>query len=62
VQKKSIRAGDEASKPLESYRAEELEQMKKNFSGQSFAGVSYDKYRERFVRKLRPEKIPVNLT
>lgn len=61
AQKKSARAGDEATKPLESYRAEELEQMKKNFSGQSFGGVSYDKYRERFVRKLRPEKIPVNL-
>jgi len=62
ARKHNARATDEATKPLESYRNEELEQMKKNFLGQSFAGVSYDKYRERFVRKLRPEKIPVNLT
>lgn len=61
ARKKARRAEDEKEKPLAEYRREELDQMKKNFAGQSFGGVNYHKYRHRFVHKLRPEFIPPNL-
>lgn len=55
--KKRMRAQDEAHRPLESYRAEELLQMEKNFFGPD---PSYHQARRRFVYKTRPSETPLH--
>jgi len=56
--KKRRRALDEAAKPLEAYRAEELERMKLNFFG---FDSSYHVARFNFVRKVPRSRTPLFL-
>jgi putative two-component system hydrogenase maturation factor HypX/HoxX len=49
---------DEARKPLETYRAEELERMKQNFFG---FDPSYHVARDHFVRKVPRSRTPLHL-
>lgn len=58
ARKKSKRALDEATKPLEQYRAEELEQMKLNFFG---FDSSYHVARYNFVFKVPRSRTPSHL-
>jgi putative two-component system hydrogenase maturation factor HypX/HoxX len=53
--KAARRAADEAAKPLEAYRAEELERMKLNFYG---FDPSYHVARSNFVRKVPKSRTP----
>lgn len=48
AEKRARRAADEAAKPLAAYRAEELDEMRRNFYG---FDVSYHVARQRFVHK-----------
>ncbi len=50
-EKQGVREADEKVKPLEEYRFEELEQMKRNFWGED---LSYHVARSAFVRKHTP--------
>lgn len=52
------RAADEAEKPLALYRAEELEQMRRNFYG---FDPSYHVARSNFVRKVAKSRTPVTI-
>ncbi|WP_045223292.1 enoyl-CoA hydratase-related protein [Methyloterricola oryzae] len=55
--KRAQRAHDEAIKPLESYRAAELQHMRANFAGQFYGGdVNYHEARYNFVHKIRPKE------
>jgi putative two-component system hydrogenase maturation factor HypX/HoxX len=56
--KNARRAADEANKPLESYRAEELERIRLNFWG---FDASYHVARQHFVRKLPSSRTPLHL-
>ncbi len=56
--KRARRAADEAAKPLESYRAEELERMKLNFYG---FDPSYHVARYHFVFKVPKSRTPLYL-
>lgn len=56
--KRAARARDEAEKPLEAYRAEELEHMKLNFYG---FDPSYHVARHEFVFKRLPAWTPLHL-
>ena len=56
--KAATRAADEAVKPLEAYRAEELERMRLNFYG---FDPSYHVARDHFVRKLPRSRTPLHL-
>ncbi len=56
--KAATRAADEAVKPLEAYRAEELERMRLNFYG---FDPSYHVARDNFVRKLPRSRTPLHL-
>ncbi|WP_298987094.1 enoyl-CoA hydratase-related protein [uncultured Roseibium sp.] len=56
--KRKVRARDELSKPLASYRARELEQMHKNFFG---FDPSYHVARYNFVRKVPKSRTPLTL-
>ena len=56
--KNARRAADEAKKPLESYRAEELERMKQNFFG---FDPSFHVARDHFVRKVPRSRTPLYL-
>jgi len=55
AQKRASRAADEAAKPLEAYRAEELERMKLNFYG---FDPSYHVARYHFVFKVPKSRTP----
>ena len=57
-QKQDRRQADESTKPLESYRAEELERMKLNFFG---FDPSYHVARDHFVRKVPRSRTPLYL-
>jgi putative two-component system hydrogenase maturation factor HypX/HoxX len=57
-QKQERRQADESVKPLESYRAEELERMKLNFFG---FDPSYHVARDHFVRKVPRSRTPLYL-
>jgi putative two-component system hydrogenase maturation factor HypX/HoxX len=52
------RRADEATKPLDAYRAEELERMKLNFFG---FDPSYHVARDHFVRKVPRSRTPLYL-
>lgn len=56
--KARLRAADEADKPLALYRAEELEQMRRNFYG---FDPSYHVARSNFVRKVAKSRTPVTI-
>lgn len=56
--KARLRAADEAEKPLALYRAEELEQMRRNFYG---FDPSYHVARSNFVRKVAKSRTPVTI-
>jgi putative two-component system hydrogenase maturation factor HypX/HoxX len=56
--KRSGRAADEAAKPLDAYRAEELERMKLNFYG---FDPSYHVARYHFVFKVPKSRTPLYL-
>jgi putative two-component system hydrogenase maturation factor HypX/HoxX len=56
--KRLSRAADEAERPLESYRAEELEQMKLNFYG---FDPSYHVARFNFIHKVAKSRTPLYL-
>jgi putative two-component system hydrogenase maturation factor HypX/HoxX len=56
--KRARRRADEAHKPLEAYRAEELERMKRNFFG---FDPSYHVARDHFVRKVPRSRTPLYL-
>jgi putative two-component system hydrogenase maturation factor HypX/HoxX len=56
--KQAKRATDEAAKPLESYRAEELERMKLNFYG---FDPSYHVARYNFIFKIPKSRTPLYL-
>lgn len=56
--KRDARAGDEAQKPLEQYRAEELERMRLNFYG---FDPSYHVARYNFVYKIPKSRTPVTI-
>jgi putative two-component system hydrogenase maturation factor HypX/HoxX len=56
--KRRQRALDEASKPLESYRDEELEKMRRNFWG---FDPSYHVARHNFIRKVVKSRTPLHL-
>ena len=58
AEKNARRAADEARKPLEAYRAEELERMKLNFFG---FDSSYHVARDHFVRKVPRSRTPLHL-
>ena len=58
VAKIARRAADEAKRPLESYRAEELERMRLNFWG---FDASYHIARQHFVHKLPRSRTPLHL-
>ena len=57
-EKNARRRVDEARKPLETYRAEELERMKQNFFG---FDPSYHVARDHFVRKVPRSRTPLHL-
>ena len=57
-EKDARRRDDEARKPLETYRAEELERMKQNFFG---FDPSYHVARDHFVRKVPRSRTPLYL-
>jgi putative two-component system hydrogenase maturation factor HypX/HoxX len=57
-EKNARRHADEARKPLETYRAEELERMKQNFFG---FDPSYHVARDHFVRKVPRSRTPLYL-
>jgi len=57
-EKVARRCADEARKPLEAYRAEELERMKLNFFG---FDPSYHVARDHFVRKVPRSRTPLYL-
>jgi putative two-component system protein, hydrogenase maturation factor HypX/HoxX len=57
-EKNARRRTDEALKPLEAYRAEELERMKQNFFG---FDPSYHVARDQFVRKVPRSRTPLHL-
>ncbi|ARJ67918.1 hydrogenase maturation protein [Magnetospirillum sp. ME-1] len=56
--KRLTRAADEAQKPLEQYRAEELEHMKLNFYG---FDPSYHVARYNFIHKVKKSRTPLYL-
>jgi putative two-component system hydrogenase maturation factor HypX/HoxX len=56
--KRARRAADEREKPLESYRAAEMERMQLNFYG---FDASYHVARHHFVRKLPRSRTPLHL-
>jgi len=56
--KRVTRAGDEAAKPLAAYRAEELDEMRRNFYG---FDPSYHVARSHFVNKTPPSWTPRHL-
>jgi putative two-component system hydrogenase maturation factor HypX/HoxX len=56
--KARLRAADEADKPLARYRAEELEQMRRNFYG---FDPSYHVARSNFVRKVAKSRTPITI-
>jgi putative two-component system hydrogenase maturation factor HypX/HoxX len=56
--KQANRAADEAVKPLENYRAEELERMKLNFYG---FDPSYHVARYNFIFKIPKSRTPLYL-
>jgi putative two-component system hydrogenase maturation factor HypX/HoxX len=58
ARKRAMRAADEAAKPLEAYRAEELERMKLNFYG---FDPSYHVARYHFVFKVPKSRTPLYL-
>ena len=58
IAKRLTRASDEAAKPLEQYRAEELEQMKLNFYG---FDPSYHVARYNFIHKVKKSRTPLYL-
>jgi len=57
-EKNARRRADEARKPLETYRTEELERMKQNFFG---FDPSYHVARDHFVRKVPRSRTPLHL-
>ena len=57
-EKNARRRADEIHKPLETYRAEELERMKQNFFG---FDPSYHVARDHFVRKVPRSRTPFYL-
>jgi putative two-component system protein, hydrogenase maturation factor HypX/HoxX len=57
-EKRARREADEQQKPLEAYRAEELDRMKLNFFG---FDTSYHVARDHFVRKLPRSRTPLHL-
>lgn len=58
AQKKTQRERDEAAKPLQQYRDEELAHMRRNFWD---AGEAYPALRAAFVRKVKPPRTPEHL-
>jgi putative two-component system hydrogenase maturation factor HypX/HoxX len=56
--KRVAREKDEAAKPLENYRAEELEKMRRNFFG---FDPSYHVARHNFIRKVAKSRTPLHL-
>jgi putative two-component system protein, hydrogenase maturation factor HypX/HoxX len=58
VEKRRRRQADEAEKPLEQYRAEELERMRLNFYG---FDPSYHVARYNFIRKIPKSRTPATL-
>ncbi len=58
VDKRARRAGDEAQKPLEAFRREELERMRRNFWG---FDSSYHVARHNFIRKVAKSRTPLHL-
>ncbi len=58
AEKKTVRAEDEAEKPLSAYRAEELARMRRNFFG---FDPSYHVARYNFVCKIPKSRTPVTL-
>ncbi|RAU20657.1 hydrogenase maturation protein [Paramagnetospirillum kuznetsovii] len=58
IAKRLARAADEAAKPLDSYRAEELEHMKLNFYG---FDPSYHVARYNFIHKVPKSRTPLYL-
>jgi len=56
--KRAARENDEATKPLEKYRAEELEKMRRNFFG---FDPSYHVARHNFIRKVAKSRTPLHL-
>jgi len=56
--KKLGRAKDEATKPLEEYRSEELDKMRRNFFG---FDPSYHVARHNFIRKVAKSRTPLHL-
>jgi putative two-component system hydrogenase maturation factor HypX/HoxX len=58
AEKTRVRAADEAEKPLALYRAEELENMRRNFYG---FDPSYHVARSNFVRKVVKSRTPVTI-
>jgi putative two-component system hydrogenase maturation factor HypX/HoxX len=57
-EKRARRALDEAQKPLETYRREELERMRRNFWG---FDSSYHVARHNFIRKVAKSRTPLHL-
>ena len=57
-EKRTCRNADERQKPLEAYRAEELDRMKLNFFG---FDTSYHVARDHFVRKVPRSRTPLHL-
>jgi putative two-component system hydrogenase maturation factor HypX/HoxX len=57
-EKQACRAADEQQKPLDAYRAEELDRMKLNFFG---FDTSYHVARDHFVRKVPRSRTPLHL-
>ncbi|WP_374544939.1 hydrogenase maturation protein [Rhodoblastus sp.] len=58
AEKAAQRADDEARKPLDAYRAEELEKMRRNFWG---FDPSYHVARHNFIRKVVKSRTPLHL-
>ncbi len=56
--KQAARARDEAEKPLEKYRAEELDRMRRNFWG---FDPSYHVARHNFIKKVVKSRTPLHL-
>ncbi|WP_298350716.1 enoyl-CoA hydratase-related protein [Rhodoblastus sp.] len=57
-EKRARRARDEAQKPLEAYRSQELERMRRNFWG---FDPSYHVARHNFIRKVAKSRTPLHL-
>lgn len=57
-EKRARRARDEAQKPLEAYRNQELERMRRNFWG---FDPSYHVARHNFIRKVAKSRTPLHL-